>query len=53
MASNTQQLNYKGKKSSWRNWVRQIKQATNKKMRKLGKFFLEDAPKRKTEGWAD
>jgi len=49
----TMQLNFNGKKASWRLFARDYKKATRRKARRLAKTMLEDAPKRTTKGWAD
>lgn len=49
----TMQLNFNGKKASWRFFARDYKKATRRKARRQGKTMLEDAPKRATKGWAD
>lgn len=49
----TKQLNFRGKKASWRFFARDYKRATRRKARRLAALLREDAPKRNTKGWAD
>lgn len=49
----TMQLNFSGKKASWRFFARDYKKAVRRKARRLGKLLREDAPPRATKGWAD
>ena len=49
----TMQLNFRGKKASWRFFARDYKKAVRRRARRLGKTLLEDAPKKATKGWAD
>ncbi len=52
MGADKRQYDYRGTKSSWRQWKRELKRSLVRAKRRESKILLDDTPKRITMGWS-
>lgn len=50
-ASKPNEYDWRGTRTSWRQWKRALKRQTARLARRRGKTLGEDCPKRHTVGW--